>query len=247
MVRALFKPGSAADSIIRESETFQDLPQLWTLFSNQYLRCTTVQDAMSKMKEFMERPTKIDKTTTLVGAFLSLSDFIYDFEIIDPNTTFIPSATGINNRAIDFTTPRQRCFSPQRRSNLSQSQNSAEQTPNPSTSGIQRRNESTKFPEYIWVMRVLLMIQTIPHLQSPMLKFFREKIYNNRHMTVGRLRADGILNLLREFEKQESISSQTFQKGVNFANTQSYNTLYSREKEMHNISDAQRSRMRCLK
>jgi hypothetical protein len=53
MVRALFKPGSSADSIIRESETFQDLPQLWTLFSNQYLRCTTVQDAMSKMKKFM--------------------------------------------------------------------------------------------------------------------------------------------------------------------------------------------------
>ena len=42
LVKALFKPGSAADSIIRESETFQDLPQLWTLFTNQYLRCTTV-------------------------------------------------------------------------------------------------------------------------------------------------------------------------------------------------------------
>ena len=112
MVRALFKPRSAADSIIRESETFQDPPQLWTLFSNQYLRCTTVQDAMSKMNEFMERPTKIDNTTTLVGAFLSLSDLIYDFEITDPNTTFIPSATGINNRANDFTTPRQRGFSP---------------------------------------------------------------------------------------------------------------------------------------
>ena len=101
LVRALFKPGSAADSIIRESETYQDLPQLWALFSNQYLRCTTVQDSMSKMKEFMERPTKIDNTTTLVGAFLSLSDLIYDFEIIDPNTTFIPSATGINTRAND--------------------------------------------------------------------------------------------------------------------------------------------------
>ena len=66
LVRALFKPGSAADSIIRESETYQDLPQLWALFSNQYLRCTTVQDAMSKMKEFMEKPMKIDNKTTLV-------------------------------------------------------------------------------------------------------------------------------------------------------------------------------------
>jgi len=80
------------------------------------------------------------------------------------------------------------------------------------------------------------MIQSIPHLQSPMLKFFRDKIYNNRHITVGRLRADGILNLLREFEKQESVSSQTFQKGVNFANTQSYNTLSSREKKIAEIA-----------
>ena len=56
-------------------------------------------------------------------------------------------------------------------------------------------------------------------------KFFREKIYNNRHMTVGRLRADRILNLLRDYEKQEAISNQTFQKGVNFARTQSCNTL----------------------
>ena len=81
-------------------------------------------------------------------------------------------------------------------------------------------------------MQVLLMIQTIPHLQSQMLKCFREKIYNNRHMTVGRLRADGILNLLREFEKQETISSRTFQKGVNFVDTQSFNTLSSRDREI---------------
>ena len=127
------------------------------------------------MKGFMERPTKIDNTTTLVGAFLSLQDLIYDFEIIDPTTTFIPSVTGINNRANDFTTPRQRGFSPQRRPNSSQNQSSAEQTPNPSTPGIPRRNESTKFPEYIWVMQVLLMIQSIPHLQSQMLNSFARK------------------------------------------------------------------------
>ena len=191
---------------------------------------------MSKMKEFMERPMKIDNTTTLVGAFLSLSDLIYDFEIIDPNTTFIPSATGINTRANDYATPRQRGFSPQNRPNMSHNQSSADHYPNPSTPGIQRRNESTKFPEYIWVMQVLLMIQTVPHLQSSMQKFFREKIYNNRHMTVGRLRADGILNLLRDYEKQEAISNQTFTKGVNFANAQSYNTLSSREKEIAEIA-----------
>ena len=112
----------------------------------------------------------------------------------------------------------------------------ADRSPNPSTPGIQRRNESTKFPEYIWVMQVLLMIQTIPHLQSPMQKFFREKIYNNRQMAVGRLRADGILNLLREFEKQESINNQTFQRGVNFADAQSYNTLSSRDREIAEIA-----------
>jgi hypothetical protein len=52
---------------------------------------------MSKMKELMEKPTKLDNTTTLVGAFLALQDLIYDFEIIDPTTTFIPSATGRDN------------------------------------------------------------------------------------------------------------------------------------------------------
>ena len=55
-------------------------------------------------------------------------------------------------------------------------------------------------------------------------------------MTVGRLRADGILNLLREFEKQETISSQTFQKGVNFANAQSYNTLSHLRQEIADIA-----------
>ena len=74
-------------------------------------------------------------------------------------------------------------------------------------------------------MQVLLMIQTIPHLQARMLKVFKENIYNNRHTTVGQLRVDGILNLLREFEKQETISSQTFQKEVNFVNPQDYHTL----------------------
>ena len=77
---------------------------------------------------------------------------------------------------------------------------------------------------------------TVPHLQPSMQKFFREKIYNNRHMTVGRLRADGILNLLRDYEKQETISSQTFQKGVNFVDTQSFNTLSSRDREIAEIA-----------
>ena len=55
-------------------------------------------------------------------------------------------------------------------------------------------------------------------------------------MTAGRFRADGILNLLREFEKQETISSQTFQKGVNFANAQSYNTLSHRDQEIADMA-----------
>ena len=61
-----------------------------------------------------------------------------------------------------------------------------------------------------------------------MQKFLREKIFNNRHMTVGRLRADGVLNLLREFEKHETITIQTFQREVNFSE-QSYQTLSSRD------------------
>ena len=227
MVRALFKPGSAADSIIRESETYQDLPQLWTLFTNQYLRCTTTQDAIAKMKEFIEKPSKIDKSYTLVGAFLAMQDLIYDFEIIDPNTTFIPSATGRNaSENINGSSTSRNYETPNPRMNLSNPNANS----NPTTaSGIHRRSESTKFPEYIWVMQVLVQIQSIPHLRGPMQKFLREKIFNNRHMTVGRLRADGVLNLLREFEKQETITSQTFQREVNFSE-QSYQTLSSRDR-----------------
>ena len=68
----------------------------------------TLTKIWSKMKDFVEKPTKIDKTTTLVGAFLALQDLIYDFEIIDPTTTFIPSATGRDNQASEFSTPRHR-------------------------------------------------------------------------------------------------------------------------------------------
>ena len=50
MVNAIFKPGSAAHAVIRESETFQDLPLLWKLFIDHYLSYSTVQDALAKIK-----------------------------------------------------------------------------------------------------------------------------------------------------------------------------------------------------
>ena len=45
MVNAIFKPGSAAHAVIRESEAFQDLPLFWKSFTDHYLRYSTVQDA----------------------------------------------------------------------------------------------------------------------------------------------------------------------------------------------------------
>jgi hypothetical protein len=156
-----------------------------------------------------------------------MQDLIYDFEIIDPNTTFIPSATGRNaSENINGSSTSRNYETPNPRMNLSNPSSNS----NPTTaSGIQRRSESTKFPEYIWVMQVLAQIQSIQHLRTPMQKFLREKIFNNRHMTVDRLRADGVLNLLREFDKQETITSQTFQKEVNFSE-QSYQTLSPRDR-----------------
>ena len=85
-------------------------------------------------------------------------------------------------------------------------------------------------------MQVLAQIQSIPHLRKSMQKFLREKIFNNRHMTVGRLRADGVLTLLREFEKQESITQQTFDKEVNFSKQESYHSLSSRDQEIADIA-----------
>ena len=64
-------------------------------------------------------------------------------------------------------------------------------------------------------MQVLVRIQSTSHLRKPMQKLLREKTFNNRHMTVERLKADGVLTLLREFGKQESITRQTFQKKSN--------------------------------
>ena len=137
-----------------------------------------MQDAIAKMKEFLEKPSKIDKSYTLVGAFLAMQDLIYGFEIIDPNTTFIPSATGRNTRQQDNfrnTSPSRDYETPNPRYTLAgASSNSNTNT----TTGIQRRSESTKFPEYIWVMQVLVQIQPIPHLRKSMQKFLREKIYD---------------------------------------------------------------------
>ena len=55
-------------------------------------------------------------------------------------------------------------------------------------------------------------------------------------MTVGRLRADGVLTLLREFEKQESITQQTFDKEVDFPKQESYHTLSHRDQEIAEIA-----------
>ena len=52
ILNAIFRPGSAAHPVIRESETFQDLPLLWKLFTDHYLSYSTVQDAVAKVKEF---------------------------------------------------------------------------------------------------------------------------------------------------------------------------------------------------
>ena len=58
MVNAIFKPDSAARSVIRKSETFQDLPLLWKLFSDHDLSYSTVQDALTKIKASDEKSTK---------------------------------------------------------------------------------------------------------------------------------------------------------------------------------------------
>ena len=43
-----------------------------------------------------------------------------------------------------------------------------------------------------------------------MQRFLKEKIFNNRHLTVGKVKATSILVLLRDFEKQETITTQKF-------------------------------------
>ena len=76
MVNAIFKPGSAAHAVIRESEAFQDLPLLWKLFTDHYLSYSTMQDALTKIKEFDDKAGKIDKSFSLVSAFLAFQDLI---------------------------------------------------------------------------------------------------------------------------------------------------------------------------
>jgi hypothetical protein len=106
MVNAIFKPGSAAHAVIRESETLQDLPLLWKLFTDHYLSYSTVQDALTKIKEFDDKAGKIDKRLSLVSAFLAFQDLIWEFEAVDPTSKFVPSATGRDERSSDFRTPR---------------------------------------------------------------------------------------------------------------------------------------------
>jgi hypothetical protein len=43
-----------------------------------------------------------------------------------------------------------------------------------------------------------------------MQRFLKEKIFNNRHLTVEKVKAASILVLLRDFEKQETITTQKF-------------------------------------
>ena len=43
-----------------------------------------------------------------------------------------------------------------------------------------------------------------------MQRFLKEKIFNNRHLTVGKVKAASILVLHRDFEKQENITAQKF-------------------------------------
>jgi hypothetical protein len=43
-----------------------------------------------------------------------------------------------------------------------------------------------------------------------MQRFLKERIFNNRYLTVGKVKAASILVLLRDFEKQETITTQRF-------------------------------------
>jgi hypothetical protein len=221
MVNAIFKPGSAAHAVIRESEATQDLPLLWKLFTDHYLSYSTVQDAIAKMKKFFEKPATMDTSFTLVGAFLALQDLIYDFEVIDPHSTFVPSATG-RERSSDFLTPH--------RTERERTRNSSNAPRTPTTPGLSSRPTSTKFPEYIWVLQVLLQIQLVPHLRAPMQKFLKEKVFNNRHLTIGKVKAASVLTLLRDFEKQESITAHTFAAPPQAHRV--HNTLSSRDYEL---------------
>jgi hypothetical protein len=169
-----------------------------------------VQDALTKIKEFDDKAGKIDKSFSLVSAFLAFQDLIWEFEAVDPTSNFVPSATGRDERSSDYRTPRS--HRPRSPINGAHSRRDGESsTDTTTTPGLPRRaGQSTKFPEYIWVLQVLNKITTVPHLRAPMQRFLKEKIFNNRHLTVGKVKASSILVLLRDFEKQETITTQRF-------------------------------------
>ena len=229
MVNAIFKPGSAAHAVIRESEAFQDLPLLWKLFTDHYLSYSTVQDALTKIKEFDDKAGKIDKSFSLVSAFLAFQDLIWEFEAVDPTSNFIPSATGRDERSSEYRTPRS--HRPRSPTNGENSRRGGESsTDTLSTPGLPRRaGQSTKFPEYIWVLQVLNKITTVPHLRAPMQRFLKEKIFNNRHLTVGKVKAASILVLLRDFENRKTSQLKGSQRAQENREVSKQITNYQRE------------------
>ena len=67
-----------------------------------------------------------------------------------------------------------------------------------------RAGQSTKFPEN--------KITTVPHLRAPMQRFLKEKLFNNRHLTVRKVKAASILVLLRDFGNKKILRPRSSQK-----------------------------------
>jgi hypothetical protein len=216
-MRAIVKPNSACEAIIRDADLDCDVMLFFKLFSDQYLKTTSVSAAFNLILMFDKQP---DETGDVIQAYIKLREIIYQMELVKEEKD--------GNTSDATTTPAGR------RSTFLSSHSSTLTAP--SDIATPRRDAvQTAFPEWIWIFTILKKLKETNKFHKLITNFLKTKIFNNTRMTIGRIKDAKIFELLKDFVRQQELeNAEEEQKAQDKRSASIYHmdpTLYDRAME----------------
>jgi hypothetical protein len=149
-VRAIIKPNSACEAIISEADFDCDVQLFFKLFEDQYLKTTSISAAFNLILMFNKQ---VDETGDVIQAYIKHRELVYQMEQVKQDE--VPP----DQRPSGFAQPRER----ERDTFTTPGASGGRSTPSTRASAasdssiISRRNFlQTSFPEWIWVLTLLL-------------------------------------------------------------------------------------------
>ena len=197
-VRAIIKPNSACEAIISEADFDCDVQLFFKLFEDQYLKTTSISAAFNLILMFNKQ---VDETGDVIQAYIKHRELVYQMEQVKQDE--VPP----DQRPSGFAQPRER----ERDTFTTPGASGGRSTPSTRASAasdssiISRRNFlQTSFPEWIWVLTILMKLRESPKFKTIINNFLKIKLFNNNRLTIGKIKDKTIFELLKDFVRQSA-------------------------------------------